>query len=291
METKQVTHLLPAELVDMGGFPVKQPLPTLAVEQVDPFLLLHHARVKPIRSRDAKHQGVGPHPHRGFSPVTFVIEGGVHHRDSRGNSQVASEGDVQWMHAGAGIVHSERPSEEMIAGTGHQEIIQLWINTPQANKMIQPDYQYLAKSEMPVITSSDGHILSKLIAGTYNGLTSPIRTQSELLILWGQSKDSGSQILEIPAGFSSALYIIKGSVNIGGYGLVEKESLIVFKDSSNASELKLDAKEGAQFLFLAGKPINEKVVQHGPFVMNSETEIMEAMRDYQMGKMGVLIED
>ena len=113
-ELKKVSHLLPAQNMDMGGFPIKQALPTQKVQQFDPFLLLHHARTRYSSRKPARIQGVGPHPHRGFSPVTFVIEGAVHHRDSRGNSQVAKAGEVQWMHAGMGIIHSERPSKELV---------------------------------------------------------------------------------------------------------------------------------------------------------------------------------
>ena len=131
---KKATYLLPADEVDMGGIPVKQPLPTNKVDQVDPFLLLDHLRIKYYNDRTAKIQGIGPHPHRGFFPVTFIIEGELHHRDSRGNNQIAKEGEVQWMHAGAGIIHSERPSEALAARNGTQEIIQLWINSPADKK-------------------------------------------------------------------------------------------------------------------------------------------------------------
>ena len=124
---RQVDHLIPAENVNMGGIIIKQALPTAKVPQVDPFLLLHHGRFGTRNDAPAKHQGIGPHPHRGFSPVTFVIEGEVHHRDSRGNNQIARKGEVQWMNAGAGIIHSERPSQDLVDSGGHQEIIQLWI--------------------------------------------------------------------------------------------------------------------------------------------------------------------
>ena len=143
MEFKKVKYQLPAVEIDMGGIPVKQALPTIRIEQVDPFLLLHHGKFTFTELAPALHQGVGPHPHRGFSPVTFVVDGEVHHRDSRGNSQIAHKGDVQWLNAGAGIIHSERPSQELSDRNGTQEIIQLWINTPAANKMKQPFYQYL----------------------------------------------------------------------------------------------------------------------------------------------------
>ena len=138
MMLKTVKYLLSAVEIDMGGFAIKQAFPTNKIQQIDPFLLLHHGKLKYSDSKLAKHQGVGPHPHRGFSPVTFVIEGEVHHRDSRGNNQIAKKGEVQWMHAGAGIIHSERPSQALVEATQIQEIVQLWINSPADKKMTPP---------------------------------------------------------------------------------------------------------------------------------------------------------
>ncbi len=294
MKPLKVKYTLPAIEVDMGGMPIKQPLPTMNVEQVDPFLLLHHAAIKLPKHRKAIHAGVGPHPHRGFSPVTFVIDGEVHHRDSRGNSQVASEGDVQWMHAGAGIVHSERPSEKAMEH-GRQEIIQLWVNTPAANKMNQPDYQYLAKDKMNSFSSVNDLVTTRLIAGNYEGQKSEIRTQSELLILWANAEKDFDALehveYQIPANYNCAVYLINGALRISEHGLLEEENLCVFESLSEESVLKMDVTENTQFLILSGKPIDEKVVSQGPFVMNNETQIMEAMRDYQMGKMGILIEE
>ena len=197
---KQVKYLLPATEIDMGGFPVKQALPTQKVQQWDPFLLLHHAKVKFSKHRLGKHQGVGPHPHRGFSPVTFVVEGEVHHRDSWGNNQIAKEGEVQWMHAGAGIVHSERPSEALIERQGQQEIVQLWINSPAHKKMIPPTYSYVSNEAMTVFSSEDQKISNKLIAGNYGKLSGKVVPQSELLVIWGEGKQGGTQQLTIPKG-------------------------------------------------------------------------------------------
>lgn len=289
MALKKVKYTLPGETIDMGGIPLKQALPTQRVQQVDPFLLLHHGTIKPIYSRPAKVQGVGPHPHRGFSPVTFVIQGEVHHRDSRGNSQVASTGDIQWMHAGAGIIHSERPTDKVIEEKGHQEIIQLWINSPAAKKMIQPEYQYLVEADMVRVHSNDKKISSKLIAGSYGDKKSPINTLSELLIFWSDAQSEGEETFKIPAGFSSSIYSIKGDISVGGLGKVEAETLLVF--DYEGDEINVKANSDAQFLLLSGMPIDEEVVQYGPFVMNTQTEILEAMRDYQMGKMGILIEE
>lgn len=286
---KRTKYLLPSEKINMGGFPVKQALPTQKVQQVDPFLLLHHASIKPLYDRPAKHQGVGPHPHRGFSPVTFVVEGEVHHRDSRGNNQIAKAGEVQWMHAGAGIIHSERPTDSLLNQKGRQEIIQLWVNSPAAKKMLQPEYQYLTKEETPIIYSEDGKISNKLITGDYGGKNGKIKAQSPLLILWGNADKDGTQSLEIPQGYNSALYLIKGNMRIKGHGLIESENLVVF--GNEGSHISMSFQDSSQFLLLAGKPIDEKVTQYGPYVMNTQTEVLEAMRDYQMGKMGVLIEE
>ena len=291
METmvKQVKYLLPSTEIDMGGFPVKQALPTQKVQQWDPFLLLHHAKVKFSKHKLAKHQGVGPHPHRGFSPVTFVIEGEVHHRDSWGNNQIAKEGEVQWMHAGAGIVHSERPSEALMERQGHQEIVQLWINSPAGKKMIPPTYSYVSNEAMTRFSSEDQKINNKLIAGNYGEISGKVVPQSELLVIWGHGEQGGTQQLTIPKGFSSMLYLIKGDITLKGYGLIEGENLAIFDHEGDVIDMSF--KEDGQFILLCGKAIDEVVTQSGPYVMNTQTEILEAMRDYQMGKFGILIEE
>lgn len=286
---KKVKYLIPAYDVDMGGIPVKQALPTQNVNLVDPFLLLHHAVFSYTEDAPAIHQGLDPHPHRGFSPVTFVVEGEVHHRDSRGNNQIAKKGEVQWMHAGAGIIHSERPSDDLAKRNGKQEIVQLWINSPADKKMLEPKYQFIAERNIPVFTSEDKLVTNKLIAGNYDGIKSKTETQSELLIIWSTVKPGGSQTFNLPGLYNVMLYVISGGIVLTTYGIVGKECLVVFENKSEIIEISSQA--DAQVLLLAGRPIGEKVVQQGPFVMNNTTEILEAMRDYQMGKMGILIEE
>ncbi len=286
---KKVKYVLPAEKIDMDGFPVKQALPTHKIQQVDPFLLLHHATEKFNKNKSAKHQGVGPHPHRGFSPVTFIIEGEVRHRDSWGHDQVAKAGEVQWMHAGAGIVHSERPTEKMVKASERQEIVQLWINSPSSAKMQPPEYTYLSLESMPILISEDNKIKTNLIVGNYKEQKAKVNPKSELLILWGKGYEGGFDNFSIPKGFNCMLYLIKGSLNVKGFGLIDAEQLLVFGISGDSIEITLN--QDSQFLILSGKPLDEKVTQHGPYVMNTQTEVLEAMRDYQMGKMGILIED
>jgi redox-sensitive bicupin YhaK (pirin superfamily) len=289
MMTRKVRFLIPAYDIDMGGIPLKQALPTNNVEMVDPFLLLHHAEFTYTSDAPALHQGIGPHPHRGFSPVTFVVEGEVHHRDSWGNNQVAQKGEVQWMNAGRGIIHSERPSQKLAKKNGKQEIIQLWINTPAAKKMQEPFYQYLPEKSIPVFSSDDNLIKNKLVAGKYNELRGKIKTDSELLIIWSNAANAGIQTFAVPELLNAMLYIIRGNLRISGHGKVEEKSLVVFDNSGD--EIEISAVSDAQFLLMAGIPINEEVVQQGPFVMNTTTQILEAMRDYRMGKMGILIEE
>ena len=286
---KKVKQILYGNVVDMGGIPLRQPLPTQNVEQIDPFLLLHHARLVVKPETNYKHAGVGPHPHRGFSPVTFVFEGSVHHRDSRGNSGVVSEGGVQWMNAGMGMIHSERPSEELAKNGGHQEIIQLWVNTPGKHKMDQPYYVALKKEDIPQLSPDKGDGYIQLVSGEMNGLQGKVKTQIPLLSAMGKLHTGSEHVFVVPEGRNSALYLLDGELSISGHGLVDKHQLIVFENEG--TEIGVTAKKDTRFLLLSGEPINEPLATHGPFVMNNQTQIMEAMRDYQMGKMGMLVEE
>lgn len=273
----------------MGGLLVRQPFPTQQVDRIDPFLLLHHARIKISAERNALTLGVGPHPHRGFSPVTFVYEGDVHHRDSRGNSSVVAAGGTQWMHAGMGIIHSERPSQELADKGGYMEIIQLWLNVPQKNKMVQPEYQPLSAGDTPQWKDESGKVRVGVVAGNYKGIQGLVKTFTPVNALRVIMENEGEHEFSIPTTHNCFLYVIKGAIQLGGYGLIENKNLVLFEN--NAENLKVTAKENTHILIMSGSPINEPVAQQGPFVMNTDTEILVAMRDYQMGKMGILIEE
>jgi redox-sensitive bicupin YhaK (pirin superfamily) len=289
MKNRTVSHLLYAHPFDMGGMPIRQPFPTTNVEQVDPFLLLHHANIKVPRHLEPDHAGVGPHPHRGFSPVTFIFKGGVHHRDSRGNDSVVYAGGAQWMNAGMGVIHSERPPKDIHDIGGQQEIIQLWINTPASQKMDQPEYFPLQAEDVSQFISSDKLVTVGVVAGDVLGVKGPIPTATPINAATIHLKRDGKIEIPIPADFNTFLYLLDGKLSIEGYGLVEALHAVVF--SRDGDSIMLKALEDTRILFLSGKPLNEKVVAQGPFVMNSETQILEAMRDYQMGKMGILIEE
>lgn len=286
---KQVKQLLYAHPYDMGGLPIRQPFPTNKIDHIGPFILLHHANVIVPKHIAPKNAGVGPHPHRGFAPVTFIFEGAVHHRDSRGNSSIVEKGGVQWMNAGMGVIHSERPPENIHEIGGVQEIIQLWVNIPSAHKKDQPQYIPLKAEELTTVKYDDDKVKLNIVAGEVNGLKGPITGLSPLAAASIEMQQSGSISINITNNFESLIYILSGKVKIKGYGEVEHHHAVVFEMEGDAIEL--EALEDTRILYLAGESINEKMVAQGPFVMNSETEIMEAYRDYQMGKMGILIEE
>ena len=272
----------------MGGMPIRQPFPTLNVQQIDPFLLLHHADIKVPSHVEPDNAGVGPHPHRGFSPVTFIFKGGVHHRDSRGNDSVIYAGGAQWMNVGMGVIHSERPPVDIHDVGGRQEIIQLWINTPAEHKMDQPAYFPLAAEEVPQTNLDSGKVLLKVFSGELAGVKGPIPSHTEVNAATLDVKKGGKFSVEVPNDHNVVVYLLDGKLNIDGYGLTEGLNAVVFKKDGDG--IAFEALEDTRVLFLTGKPLDEKVVSHGPFVMNNQTQILEAMRDYQMGKMGVLIE-
>lgn len=289
MLNRTVKHLLYADTFDMGGMPVRQAFPTLKVEQIDPFLLLHHADVKVPKHVKPGHEGVGPHPHRGFSPVTFIFKGGVHHRDSRGNNSLVYAGGAQWMNAGMGLLHSERPTFDIHEIGGRQEIIQLWINTPALYKMEPPEYFPLQASDTPRFVTKDQLATISIFAGEVLGIKGPVPSKSPVNAATIELKKGAHIAIPIPTHYNAFIYLLDGKLSIEGYGLAEAFHAVVF--ANDGEGISLEALKDTRILLMSGKPINEKVVSHGPFVMNSETEVLEAMRDYQKGKMGVLIED
>lgn len=286
---KKVKQVLYGNMVNMGGIPVRQPLPTDGVRQIDPFLLLHHGRFDVKAGADIKDTGVGPHPHRGFSPVTFVFSGGVHHRDSRGNSGEVNAGGVQWMNAGMGIIHSERPGKELIEKGGIQEIIQLWVNTPALRKMDQPYYLAVQKSDMPHMKPDQGNGYIQLVSGEQRGNKGAVEAPLPLLSMMGELEKGARHEFTVMEGNHTILYLLDGRIKVNGYGPVDHHNLVEFEPAG--ASLEIAAEQNTRFLLLSAPPIKEPLATYGPFVMNNQTQIMEAMRDYQMGKMGILVEE
>ena len=285
MNNRTVANIVSAETLDMGGTKVKQTLPTAKIEQISPFLLLHHFGPTTVEA-GADPLDVGPHPHRGFEPVTFLYQGGIQHKDSRGNEGVLKAGDVQWMTAGMGIIHSERASEAFLREGGTLEGIQLWVNLPRQHKMVQPRYQDIKRADIPVIEGKGTQI--RVVAGTYERVTGPAQTYTSLLALQLSMKPEAYQQINIPKHFNALAYIINGKIKLNDNWSYGKDKMLHFKNDGDGFSLRAEA--SSEVLILAGEPIDEPLAQWGPYVMNTQTEIMQAMRDYQMGKMGVYIE-
>jgi len=286
---KKVHQTLYAQQVDMGGIPVRQPLPTQNVEQVDPFLLLHHLKIDIKPGTDYKNAGVPPHPHRGFSPVSFVFEGGVGHQDSRGNRQEVGPGGVQWMNAGMGIIHSERPAKALAENGGTQELIQLWVHTPAAHKMDQPYYLAADKKDMPLITPEEGSGEIQLVSGEQSGQQGIVQTPLPMLSVMGRLQAGVKHTFSVPSGQNAMLYLLSGKAKLQGHGLLEGHELAILENEGTS--IRIEVEEETKVLLISAEPINEPLATYGPFVLNNQTQIMEAMRDYQQGKMGFLVEE
>jgi|AntRauTorckE5430_2_1112549.scaffolds.fasta_scaffold01888_1 redox-sensitive bicupin YhaK (pirin superfamily) len=287
MKYRSVAAILPSESIEMGSTSVKQPLPTVRVERIDPFLLLHHFGPYEI-SPPIDPLDVGPHPHRGFEPVTFLYQGEIRHKDSRGNEGLLKDGDVQWMTAGRGIIHSERAGKDFLERGGTLEGIQLWINLPEKNKMNQPAYQDIKADTIPFAPVDDPRVKVKVVAGQHQGVKGPAHTHTAIQALQVSLSEGGAVTLPIPENHNALIYIVRGKVRLNDNWSYEKEQLIQFR--LDGEGIALHAKVNSEVLLLSGEPINEPVAQWGPYVMNTQTEIMEAMRDYQMGKMGFYTE-
>ena len=232
-----------------------------------------------------KDVGVGPHPHRGFSPVTFVFEGAVEHRDSLGNRATVTKGGTQWMHAGKAITHSERPSKTIAEEGGLQEFIQFWVNTPSYTKWKRP---IIFPFPMKIHKVHKGAVEIGVVAGAFENKNGPAKTYSNQILLRGETRADDNISITIPENYNMLIYILNGSISTDGLEAKTKD-LIWYNNDSDMVNLQLI--EGTRFIVLSGEPINEKLSSYGPFVMNTQTEILQALKDAQMGKMGVLIED
>lgn len=272
----------------MGGIIIDQPLPIGELDQLDPFLLIHHWYQKYPGGRQQKELGVGPHPHRGFSPVTIIFKGALHHRDSLGNSSIVEGGGVQWMNVGKGITHSERPSREIAEEGGEFEVIQFWINVPSQSKMLAAEYIPKRADELPDIKLDNAGSVMRLIAGQYQGYKSTIEPLSPMIVATIETREEGAFSLDIDPAYNTLIYQLDGKTDINGKKIGDKTILRFDNDDSS---INIKSMAPSRLLLLAGKPIGEKVTSYGPFVMNTTTEIMEAIRDAQQGKMGVLIEE
>lgn len=271
----------------MGPIKLRQPLPTMGIENVDPFLLLHHYGPYAISEFNNPFD-LGPHPHRGFEPITLLFKGEQLHRDSLGNEMVVKAGGVQWTTAGRGIIHAEAPTKDFVKKGGELEGIQLWLNLPAKDKMITPNYQNLEENQIPKLFSDDKKVQLNIVAGHQKEQTGFIKTQTEVNVFTVHADANGALDIDIPETHQSLIYLLDGEVLVNNSEVLKKNKnqMIVFNQDGNAIHFK--AQLTSTLLIVSGEPFNEKITQYGPYVMNTQTEILEAMRDYQQGKMGYL---
>ena len=269
------------------GFIVHRSVPTRSLPDVDPFMLLDEMGPMDLSPGEAK--GAPDHPHRGFETVTYLLEGRFEHKDSHGHSGKLAAGDVQWMTAGSGVIHSEMPETEFSRSGGLLHGFQLWVNLPKRDKMIQPRYQDIKSEKIPVAKSADGRVRVKVIAGESFGKRAVIDTRTPIMFLHF-TLEPGSRIVQpVPQNYNAFAYVIDGE---GLFGSDErnakKEQVVLF--GSDGNEIPIRAPDTGSsplnVLLIAGVPLNEPVARYGPFVMNTEKEIQEAIDDYRAGKMG-----
>ncbi|KAI2671975.1 pirin family protein [Pseudomonas sp. TNT3] len=252
-------------------------------KHISPFLLLDHAGPAEFTPTTAR-RGVGEHPHRGFETVTIVYKGEVEHRDSTGSGGKIGPGDVQWMTAASGILHEEFHSEAFAKSGGTLEMVQLWVNLPAKDKMADAGYQTILDSDIPSIPLKDNAGSLRLIAGEFDGHTGPSRTFTPIDV-WDLRLNGGKLLtLDLHEGRNTALVVLRGTVQVNGLELVREGQLALFE--RNGHQLTLEANNDAVVLLLSGEPIDEPIVGHGPFVMNSEQEIQQAFTDFQSGRFG-----
>ena len=231
-------------------------------------------------------RGVGEHPHRGFETVTIVYQGLVAHRDSAGNSGVIGPGDVQWMTAASGIVHEELHEKEWAKRGGTLQAIQLWVNLPKSSKMSAPGYQTIVNDQIPVVQLDGGAGSLRVIAGSVGGAKGPAKTFTPIELYDVRLRAGHSMPLQIPNGYNVGLLILSGQASVEGAHRLSEADLAVF--ASTGESVTIIAEEDATILVMAGEAIDEPVARYGPFVMNTKAELVQAMNDYQAGKMGHL---
>jgi quercetin 2,3-dioxygenase len=266
------------------GFPVRTlfSYDTMG-KHISPFLLLDHAGPADFNPTD-KRRGVGQHPHRGFETVTIVYKGEVEHRDSTGAGGTIGPGDVQWMTAAKGILHEEFHSEAFARSGGALEMVQLWVNLPAKDKMTDAGYQTILDGDIPALPLADNAGSLRLIAGEFGGAKGPARTFTPIDV-WDVRLNAGKAVtLDLHAGRNTALVVLKGTVQVNGLELVREGQLALFE--RDGDQLALESNNDAMFLLLSGEPIDEPIVGHGPFVMNTEQEIHQAFADFQSGQFG-----
>jgi redox-sensitive bicupin YhaK (pirin superfamily) len=282
-QVREVSRVVTAHRQEEGaGFIVRRPLPSISLPVADPFLLIDE--MGPVDYGPGEAVGAPDHPHRGFETVTYVLSGEFEHEDSAGHRGVLHSGDVQWMTAGAGVVHSEMPSRGVRDAGGRVHGFQIWVNLPARLKMTQPRYQEVASAKIPTAESADGLARVRVIAGQALGASAIIDTLTPIVYQDWSLKPGADVTLPLAAEQQALVYVFSGSARVGDQKApVAEGQLAVLAEGDS---VRLSASEDARLLLLAGVPLREPVARYGPFVMNTPQEIQQAFRDYQSGRMG-----
>jgi redox-sensitive bicupin YhaK (pirin superfamily) len=282
--TREIARLITSHRqLEGAGFVVRRPFPGPDASLVDPFLLLDE--FGPVDYQPGEATGAPDHPHRGFETVSYILEGEMEHEDSAGHRGTLRAGDVQWMTAGAGIVHSEMPSRAMQTHGGRVHGFQIWVNLPARSKMMQPRYQEVPAARIPRAHTDDGLAAVKVIAGEALGARAVIETHIPIVYQDWTLKPGADVSLPIDAKQQVLVYVFAGAARIGENGCEMREGELAVLGRGDVVRLRGSDVE-ARLLLLAGEPLREPVARYGPFVMNTQREIHDAIRDYQTGRMG-----
>ena len=284
MNSKQLRRIHPALRDDIGDLLTQRPVPAPHLDQIDPFLFLNHHGPQ-VYAPHNRGLPFGPHPHRGFETVTFILDGLLAHRDSAGHESIIGPGGIQWMTAGRGIVHAEVSPREFLEHGGKLEILQLWVNLPSRLKMSEPAYTGLQREQIPALTLDDGKVTMNLISGQWEGTTGPVETLTDVFMSTVAMQAGGRLTVSGLQGRNVLLYVVRGRIGVGGHrDPVNACQLVELDADGDALQLRADA--DALLLFGHAEPIREPVVAHGPFVMTTREEIVQAIADYQAGRFG-----
>ncbi|HEX5063481.1 MAG TPA: pirin family protein [Kofleriaceae bacterium] len=264
-----------------AGFVVRRPVPTMGLELVDPFLLIDE--LGPVTYGPGEAVGAPDHPHRGFETVSYILEGAVEHEDSAGHRGVINAGDVQWMTAGGGIIHSEMPPRELLEKGGRVHGFQIWVNLPRKLKLTTPRYQELPAAKIPEAKTADALARAKIIAGAALGVNAAIETHTPIVFQDWTLEPGADVTIDISKDQQVLAYVFEGAIEIEGREVRDGQMAIL--GDGDAVRLRGGAQRG-RLLLLAGVPHREPVARYGPFVMTSERELIEAVHDYQSGRMG-----
>ena len=293
LHPRPVAKVVTAHAATEGaGFTIRRPFPgELSMVEADPFLLLDH--MGPTVNGPGEARGAPWHPHRGFETVTYVLDGEVAHHDTTGGGGIIGEGDTQWMTAGGGILHDELPTERAYRIGGPSHAVQLWVNLPSSLKMTPPRYQAITKDELRLLTSYDGGALVRLIAGDLGGYQGPGATHTPITYAHVTLAPGAELAVPWSRDFSAFAYALTGRGTVGPEQRpVEGGQLVVFGPGDGVVVAAADRQaEPFDLVLLGGLPIREPIAHYGPFVMNARAEILEAMDDYQAGRLGTVPAD